>query len=136
MPNPKLGSNYTLSQLAHAYNADQQAEDDAHYLLYRGEGILALCLRHKFNPKLEEVWVGNVPAVAQWGERLASLKDKQALPLYYSERGRTLYTYKGDCLIMGDTQDPTELSKRKGRVPLSRIVFLKLLNSGPPRNGP
>ena len=135
MANPKLGSNYTFSQLLRAYNADSQADNDVHYLLYQGHEILALCLRYKFNPKPTEVWVGSDPAVAEWGGRLASLKGKKALPLYYSEKGRTLYTYKGDCLITGDTEDPNELAKRKGPAPLSRIVFLEILKTGLPGNG-
>ena len=135
MAKPKLGSNYTFSQLVHAYNADPQTDNDAHYLLYQGEEILALCLRYKFNPKPDEVRIGNAPAVAEWGGRLASLKGKKALPLYYSEKGRTLYTYKGDCLINGDTEDQNELAKRKGPVPLSRIVFLEILKTGLPGTG-
>src|SRR4051812_42949182 len=103
MPNIKIGLEYTFSQLCQAYGADQQSDTDAHYLLYKGEEILAACLRHKYNHKQDEVWVGNEEAVARWGERLASLKEKKGLPLFYSEKGRTLYTYKGDCLITGDT---------------------------------
>jgi hypothetical protein len=132
MPSPKLGNNYTFSQLVHAYNADPQSTGDPHYLLYRGNDILALCLRYKFNPKQDEVWVGNDPTIAQWGSRLASLKGEKVLPLFYSEKGRTLYTYKGDCSITGDTTDPVELAKRKGPVPLSRVVFLELLNAASP----
>jgi hypothetical protein len=132
MPNPKLGSNYTFSQLLHAYGADVPGDADAHFLLYKGEEILALCLRHKFNPKAGEVWVGDDPTIAQWGVRLAGLKDKKALPLYHSDRGRTLYTYKGDCLISGDTNDPKELAQRKGPAPLSRIVFIRSLQQPEP----
>ena len=96
MANPKLGSSYSFSQLIHAYGADPQADGDAHFLLYKGDEILALCLRHKFNPKAGEVWVGDDPAVAAWGKKLASLKGEKALPVYLSDRGRTLYTFKGD----------------------------------------
>src|SRR4029078_8683434 len=116
-------ASYNFSQLLRAYDADAQNEADAHYLLYRGDEILALCLRYKFNPKTGEVWVGDDPAIAEWGAKLAALKDKKGLPLFYSEKGRTLYTYKGDCWITGDTDDPKEIAKRKGPVPLSRIVF-------------
>ena len=135
MPAHKIGSTYKFSHLAHAFGADPQADADAHYLLYRGDEILALCLRYKFNPKLDEVWVGNDKAISDWGEKLASLKGKKGLPLYYCEKGRTLYTYKGDCVITGDTTDPNELAKRKGPVPLSRIVFLSLLEAQGHRNG-
>jgi hypothetical protein len=129
MPSHKVGAAYKFSHLAHAYGADPQADTDAHYLLYRGDEILALCLRHKFNPKPDEVWVGDDKAIADWGEKLASLKEKHGLPLYYSEKNRTLYTYKGECLITGDTTDTQEIAKRKGPVPLSRIVFLQLLDN-------
>jgi len=131
MANPKLGSSYSFSQLIHAYGADPQADSDAHFLLYKGDEILALCLRHKFNPKAGEVWVGDDPAVAAWGKKLASLKGEKALPVYLSDRGRTLYTFKGDCLITGDTDDPKELEQRKGPA-LSRIVFIKLLDPPSP----
>ena len=135
MPNHKIGGTYKFSHLAHAYGADPQADTDAHYLLYRGDEILALCLRYKFNPKPDEVWVGNDKAIAEWGERLASLKGKKGLPLYYSEKNRTMYTYKGDCLITGDTTDPKEIAKRNGPVPLSRIVFLTLIDNRAPGKG-
>jgi len=125
MPNHKPGANYLFSQLLHAYNADPQEEADAHFLLWKGDEILALCLRHKYNHDPGEVWVGNAPAVAEWGRKLAALKDKQTVPLYYSHRGRTLYEYKDQHLITGDTEDPQELAKRKSPVPLSRVVFLK-----------
>ena len=125
MPNHKVGASYSFSQLVKAYNADPQGDDDAHYLLYRGDEILALCLRHKFNHDPREVWVGNNPVVAEWGRKLAALKDKKTLPLYHSQRGRNLYEYKGHQLIIGDTDDPQELAKRKSPVPLSRIVLLK-----------
>ena len=125
MPNHKVGASYSFVQLVKAYNADPQGDRDAHYLLYRGDEILALCLRHKFNHDPREVWVGNDPVVAEWGRKLAALKDRKTLPLYFSQRGRTLYEYKDHQLIIGDTDDPQELAKRKGPVPLSRIVFLK-----------
>ena len=125
MPNHKIGANYSLAQLLKAYNADPQSDTDAHYLLYRGEEILALCLRYKYNHEPTEVWVGNEPVVAEWGRKLAALKDKKTLPLYYSQRNRTLYEYKDHHLIAGDTEDPQELAKRRSPVPLSRIVFLK-----------
>jgi hypothetical protein len=132
MPNLKPGSNYTFTHLVRAYTADPQNEEDAHFLLYRGDEILALCLRYKFNPKASEVWVGDAPAIAEWGARLASLKDKKGLPMFYSGKGRKLYTYKGDCWITGDTDDPNEVAKRKGPVPLSRIVFLKMIETPTP----
>jgi len=133
MPNHIPGHNYAFSNLIAAYHADPQSDSDAHYLLYKGEEILALCLRYKFNPKPFEVWVGDDPAIAEWGKRLAALKDHKTLPLYYSERSRTLYTYKGDYLITDDTDDPKELAKRKGSVPLSRIVFIRPIQERTPR---
>jgi hypothetical protein len=63
--------------------------------------------------------------VAEWGKKLASLKGKKTLPLYYSPRGRTFYTFMGQHLITGDTDDALQLAERKGPVPLSRIVFIK-----------
>jgi len=125
MPNHKVGTCYSFAQLVKAYNADPQSDADAHYLLYRGDEILALCLRHKYNHDPKEVWVGDAPVVAEWGRRLTALKDKKTLPLYYSQSGRTLYEYRDHHLITGDTGDPQELAKRKSPVPLSRIVFLK-----------
>ncbi len=119
------GTNYSFNQLLSAYHADPQQENDPHFLLYRGEEILALCLRYKYNPKPNEVWVGDAPVTAEWGKKLAALKDKKTLPVYYSNRGRTLYEYKEHYLIFGDTEDPKELAARKGPVPLSRVVFLK-----------
>jgi hypothetical protein len=125
MPTHIPGASYSFAQLVKAYNADPQTDPDAHYLLYRGDEILALCLRHRYHHDPREVWVGNDPVVAEWGSKLAALKDKKTLPLYYSQRGRTLYEYKDHQLITGDTNDPQELAKRKSPVPLSRIVFLK-----------
>lgn len=125
MPLHKPGANYSFSQLLNSYHADPQKETDAHYLLYRGDEILALCLRQKFNPLPHEVWIGDDSVVAEWGKKLAALKGKKTLPVYYSQRGRTLYEFKDHHLIDGDTEDPQELAKRKGSVPLSRIVFIK-----------
>jgi hypothetical protein len=125
MPNHQIGSTFSFSMLVNAYHADPQTDADAHFLLFRGDEILALCLRHKYNPDPAEVWVGDDPVVAKWGERLAALKEEKTVPLYYSPRNRTLYTYKGHHLITGDTQEPEELAKRKSPVPLSRIVFIK-----------
>jgi hypothetical protein len=127
MPNHIIGRDYDFSQLVAAYHADAQAETDAHYLLWQGEDILALCLRHKFNPEPGEVWVGDDQNVAEWGQKLAALKDKKTLPVYYARRGRKLYTFQGQHLITGDTDDPQELAKRGAPVPLSRIVFIKQL---------
>ena len=125
MPNHKVGASYSFAQLVKAYHADPQGDDDAHYLLYRGDEILALCLRYKYDHDPREVRVGNDRVVAEWGRKLAALKDKKTVPLYYSQRGRTLYEYRDQQLIIGDTEDPQELAKRKSPVPLSRIVFLK-----------
>ena len=125
MPDHKIGSSHSFENLMRAYGADNQGDEDAHFLLYRGDEILALCLRYKFNPTPGEVWVGDAAQVAPWGARLAELKGKQTVPLYYSQRGRTLYEFKGHHLITGDTQDQTELQRRKGPVGLSRVVFVK-----------
>jgi len=125
MPNHIPGANYAFSQLVTAYHADLQSDVDAHFLLFRGEEILALCLQYKFNHNPNEVWVGTAPVLAEWGKKLAALKDKKTVPLYYSTKGRTLYEYKDHQLITGDTEDPEELAKRKSLAPLSRIVFLK-----------
>ena len=125
MPSHKPGDSFPFSQLLAAYHADPQKETDPHFLLFRGDEILALCLRHKFNPDPNEVWVGNDSVVAEWGKKLAALKGKKTLPVYYSQRGRTFYEYKDHHLIDGDTEDPQDLAKRKGPVPLSRIVFIK-----------
>lgn len=125
MPNHKPGANYLFEQLVKAYNADPPADPDACFLLSRGEEILALCLRHKYHHDPGEVWVGNDPAMAEWGRQLAALKDQKTLPLYYSPRNRTLYEFRDQHLITGDTEDPQELAKRKGPAPLSRVVFVK-----------
>ena len=127
MPNHRPGASYQFTQLLKDYAADPQGEDDAHFLLYRGQEILALCLRYKYNHEQTEVWVGNDPIVAEWGRKLADLKNKKTLPMYYSHRGRKLYEFKDQHLITGDTEDPQELLKRKGPVPLSRVVFIKQL---------
>ncbi len=132
MLDQKLGANYSFSDLLRAYKADAQGDNDAHYLLYRGDDILALCLRHKFNPKPNKVWIGDEPIVAEWGRKLAALKGKKTLPLYYSQRGRTLYEFKGHQLITGDTDDAVELEKRNGPVALSRIVFIMPLENPAP----
>ena len=59
------------------------------------------------------------------GEEARRLERQKTLPVYYSQRGRTLYEFKDHHLIDGDTEDPQELAKRKGPVPLSRVVFIK-----------
>ena len=127
MPNHTIGSNHSFGHLMAAYNADPQGAGDAHFLLYRGEEILALCLRYKFNPTPEEVWVGDAEAVAPWGGRLAALKGKKTVPVYYSPRSRTLYEFKGYHEVTRDSTTLSDLKERKGPVPLSRIVFLKKL---------
>lgn len=108
-----------------AYKADPQNDGDPHFLLYRGDEIVALCLKHRFNPEPNEVWVGDDAVTAEWGKKLAALKDTRTLPLYYSPGGRAFYIYKGHHLISDDTTEPQELAKRKGHVPLSRVVFLQ-----------
>jgi len=129
MQDPKIGTSYSFSQLVKAYSADQPGDDDAHFLLHKGDEILALCLRHKFNPKPREIWIGNDPVVAEWGRKLAGLKGKNTVPLYYSQPGRTLYEFKGRFLITGDTEVAAELKTRPGPVPLSRIVFIMPLEN-------
>jgi len=125
MPNHKLGSSYSFSQLVKAYDAETPKDDEAHYLLYRGDEILALCLRYKYNPELREVWIGDSEPVAKWGKRLAELKGKKTVPLYYSPRSRTLYEFKGHFAVTDDIVDPAELAKRKkAPVPLSRVVVV------------
>jgi hypothetical protein len=131
MPNLIPGHTYALAHLVAAYHADPPAEDGEDFLLYKGSDILALCLRYKFHPRMGEVWVGNNAAVVEWGKRLAALKDNKTLPFFYAERGRTLYTYKGDFLIAGDTDEPGELASRKSAGPLSRIVFLRAIQERP-----
>jgi len=125
MPDHKIGSTHQFGHLLKAYNADPQREEDAHFLLYRGDEILALCLRHKCNRESDEVWVGDDETVARWGERLAALKGKKTVPLYYSGPNRDLFEFKGHHLITGDSVNPDDLKDRKGPVPISRIVFLK-----------
>ena len=123
MPKHAIGSNHSFTQLFNAFGADPQKDTDPHYLLWKGDEILALCLRYKFNPEPGEVWIGNDGQVAEWGKKLAALKDT-TLPLYYSPRGRQFYDCKGDHFITGATDDTKELAKRRGPVPLSRIVFI------------
>jgi len=125
MPNHQVGFNYSFTDLVRAFDADPQGDTDAHYLLYRGDEILALCLRYKYNPDPTKVKVGNDQIVAEWGKKLAALKGKKTLPLYYSQRGRKLYEYRGHQLITGDTEDQQVLEESQGPVPLSRIVSLK-----------
>jgi hypothetical protein len=125
MPDHKVGNSYSFPILQAAYKADPQNESDPQFLLYRGDEIVALCLKHRSNPEPHEVWVGDETVTAEWGTKLAALKDKRTIPLYYSPGGRAFYIYKGHHLIREDTTDPQELAKRKGPVPLSRVVFLQ-----------
>ncbi len=126
MPDLTIGKTYSFAQINAAYHADPPGgEDDPFFILHRGDEIVALCLRHKFNPEPGEVWIGDAPAVAVWGERLAQCKGAKTVPLCYAPRNRTFYEFKGHHVVTGDTTDPTELAKRKSPVPLSRIVFLK-----------
>jgi hypothetical protein len=125
VPNHSIGSNHTFGNLSKAYAADPQGEGDADFLLHRGDEILALCLRARFNPKPEEVWVGDTAEVAKWGERLASLKGTKTVPVYYSPKGRTLYEFRGHYLVTGDTTAKDDLEKARGPVPISRIVYIK-----------
>src|SRR5687768_15463719 len=130
VPNHKIGTTYSFAQLSAAYSADAQNDADAHFLLYRGDEVLALCLRHKYHPEPGEVWVGDKAAVAAWGKTVAGLKDQRTIPVYYSPRGAKFYQFKGDYLITGDTDDAQELAKRKAHVPLSRIIYLKPVATG------
>jgi hypothetical protein len=133
-----LGKSYSFAQIMSAYRADPPTggAGDQFFVLHRGDEIVALCLRYKFNPKPGEAWVGTVPAVAIWGERLAQCKDKQTVPLYYCPRHRSFYEFLGPHLVTGDTVDPQELAARKGAGPLSRVVFLSKVSlpaATPPR---
>jgi len=130
VPNHKIGTSYSLPQLSAAYNADPQKEADAPFLLYRGDEVLALCLRHKHHPEPGEVWVGDKAEVAAWGKTVAGLKGQRTIPVYHSPGGAKFYQFKGDYLITGDTDDPQELAKRKAHVPLSRIIYLKPVATG------
>lgn len=132
MPDLIIGKSYPFSQIMAAYRADPPTggAGDQFFVLHCGDEIVALCLRYKFNPKPGEVWVGNVPAVALWGERLAQCKA--TVPLYYSPRHRSFYEFLGHYLVTGDTTDPQDLAQRKGPAPLSRIVFIsKVIRSEP-----
>jgi hypothetical protein len=124
MPNHIVGSNYSIAQLRAAFSADPPSDTDPQYLLCKGDEILALCLRHKHNPEPGEVWIGNDPAAAEWGRKLAALKDKKTVPLYRAAPSRSFYEFKGHHLITGETDNPRELSKRKAPAPLSRVVFV------------
>jgi hypothetical protein len=129
MPNHTLGSTHSFENLLHGYAADQPQGDGPHHLIFKGDEILALCLRYKFNPEPGEVWIGGDEDTAKWGKKLAALKDQKTLPVYYSPKNRTFYEYRGHYFITGDTEDPQELAKRKGSTPLSRIVFIKLIKA-------
>jgi hypothetical protein len=131
VPDHKIGTSYSFSQLSAAYNADAQDEADASFLLHRGDEVLALCLRHKYNPEPGEVWVGDKKDVAAWGETVAGLKGKRTIPVYHSPREGKFYQFKGQYLITGDTDDPQELAKRKAPVPLSRIIYLQPVAKDP-----
>lgn len=125
VPSHKIGTSYSFAQLCAAYNADAQKEADAHFVIYRGDEALALCLRHKHHPEPGEVWVGDKAAVAAWGKTVAGLKGKSTIPVYHSPGGAKFYQFKGHYVITGDTDDPQELAKRKAHVALSRIIYLK-----------
>jgi hypothetical protein len=125
VPNHKIGTSYSFAQLSAAYNADPQKEGDAHFLIHRGDEVLALCLRHKHHPEPGEVWVGDKAAVAAWGKTVAGLKGQRTIPVYHSPGGAKFYQFKGQYVITGDTDDPQELAKRKAHAALSRIIFLK-----------
>jgi len=130
VPNHKIGTSYSFNQLSAAYNADPQKEADVPFLIYRGDEVLALCLRHKYHPEPGEVWVGDKAAIAAWGKTVAGLKGNRTIPVYHSPRGAKFYQFKGDYLITGDTDDPQELAKRKAHVALSRIIYLKPVATG------
>jgi hypothetical protein len=125
-----IGKNYSFAQIRAAYHADLPTggEDDQFFVLHCGEEIVALCLRHKFNPEPGEVWIGDAPAVAQWGERLAQCKGQKTIPLYYSPRNRSFYQFLGHHFISGDTVEAKELAARQSPVPLSRIVYIEKVN--------
>jgi hypothetical protein len=122
-----VGKSYSIAQITAAYHADAPSggEEDPFFILHRGDELIALCLQHKLNPELGEVWIGEAPAAALWGERLAQCKGKKTVPLYYCPRNRSFYEFKGHHLVTGDTTEPAELTRRKSPAPLSRIVFLK-----------
>jgi hypothetical protein len=129
MPDHRIGSNYSLAQIATAYHADPPVgPGDPYSILHRAEEVVALCLRHKHHAEPGEVWVPADPAAALWGERLAQCKAKKTVPLFFAPRGRTFYEFKGQHLVTGDTTDPSELAKRKAPGPLSRVVFLRIAN--------
>ncbi len=130
MVNHKPGTNYSFAQLLHAYNAEPQTETDAPLVLAKGDDILALCLRAKHSPKPGEVLIPADPGIAEWGAKLAALKDQKSVPIYIRPRGRTLYECKGPHIITGDTDDPQELAKAKSPVPLSRIIYVTAVESG------
>jgi hypothetical protein len=120
-----IGKSYSFSQVMVAYHADPPSEGGEFFILHRGEEIVALCLRYKFHPEPGEVWVGDAPAAALWGERLAQCKGQKTVPLYYRPRNRAFYQFEGQHLVSGDTIVPQELATRKSPVPLSRIVFVE-----------
>ena len=123
MPNHVLVRTYSFRNLVAAYGGDKASINDPRYLIFKGDKILALCLRNYYNQDPGEVCVGDIEAFAKWGAKLAALKGGKSIPLYYAKRH--LFEYKGQYLITGDTEDAGELAQRHSPVPLSRIVFLR-----------
>jgi hypothetical protein len=129
MPDHKVGSTYSFPMLRAAYKADPQNDGDPHFLLYRGDEIVALCLKHRFNPEPNEVWVGDDAVTAEWGKKLAALKDTRTLPLYYSPGGRAFYIYKGHHLISDDTTDLRSWRNERGMCHFHELYFSSQLKS-------
>ncbi len=115
------------------YNADDpDPEFGPWFVLHCGDDIVAVLIKEKFNrafPLNGEIWIGNHEHVADWGDKLAALRNTDTtLPLYFRANNSSGYVPKGRYRVIGDTQDASKLAITKdvgALVPLSRIVYVK-----------
>lgn len=120
---------YTYSEVAAIFDHD---EIFLHYVIVRGNRILALRVREDYNPDVlsnkPAIWVGATPLIARWADILAA-QQKMFVSLFVKPRDcRRHYFYHRRFYVSTRQATDAELDHARHTVPhkqgVSRIVFL------------
>jgi hypothetical protein len=134
---PEEGKDYSYGEVAGFFKPKPTA---VHFVLVRGQQIVALRLRHDYNPNITrnpaEIWVGAKGQVERWGGVLAA--DTKRVPVFVKPEGTTRYTYHGEYQVLDRKASAAELTIARGLMKkvhtqgVSRIVFLKRIRHATP----
>lgn len=130
----EIGRSFYLFEIAKYYQADKsKIPDYPHFLLHRGDDIVALTLRRAhtqfISADFAQTWLTSGGQLAKWCDRLVALKGtKNTLPLYFKPADEEAYIFYGQFKVYDVKDSPNDIKLAitcGAPKALASIVFLE-----------